>query len=163
MKQIQFLILFTIFSSTAFAAGSGGHSHGESHGHEGAQFGVGQPFNGKPDRTVMVSMLDTMRFEFSPELTDLHQGEVIKFVVKNDGSIVHEFSIGNSEEQMQHAEMMRKMPNMMHKDPNTVSLKPGEVANLTWRFMGKDKVVFACNIPGHFEAGMHHDIAIDSQ
>jgi len=26
--------------------------------------------------------------------------------------------------------------------------------------MGKDIVVFACNIPGHFEAGMKHTLAI---
>lgn len=26
--------------------------------------------------------------------------------------------------------------------------------------MGKDTVVFACNIPGHFEAGMKHILAI---
>jgi uncharacterized cupredoxin-like copper-binding protein len=27
--------------------------------------------------------------------------------------------------------------------------------------MGKDTVVFACNIPGHFEAGMQHALAIE--
>ena len=158
MKKINIIIMALLFSSTAFAAGSGDHDHG----HDDAEFAVGKPFKGKPDRIVNVSMLDSMRFEFSPELKDLHHGEKIKFVVKNNGSIVHEFSVGNSEEQMKHAEMMRKMPNMMHKDPNTVSLKPGETADLNWRFMGEDTVVFACNIPGHFEAGMHHEADIEA-
>lgn len=40
------------------------------------------------------------------------------------------------------------------------SLEPGESASLSWPFEGSDTVVFACNIPGHFEAGMHYDIAI---
>ena len=55
---------------------------------------------------------------------------------------------------------MRKMPDMKHKDPNTVSLAPGESAMLSWRFKGSDTVVFACNIPGHFEAGMKQIAAI---
>ena len=56
--------------------------------------------------------------------------------------------------------MMRKMPNMDHEDPNTVSLAAGETARLSWRFMGDDAVVFACNIPGHFEAGMKYVLPI---
>ncbi len=39
---------------------------------------------------------------------------------------------------------------MKHNDPDTVSLAPGELAKLSWEFMGKDTVVFACNISGHF-------------
>ena len=64
---------------------------------------------------------------------------------------------------MAHAQMMRKMPDMHHADPNTVSLEPGESATLAWEFMGKDTAVFTSNIPGHLEAGMHHDVAISKQ
>ena len=56
--------------------------------------------------------------------------------------------------------MMREMPNMEHKDPNAVILEPGESATLKWRFKGGETVVFACNIPGHYEAGMHHQLAM---
>jgi hypothetical protein len=74
------------------------------------------------DRQIKVSMLDTMRFVFEPELKSLKHGETIEFVVTNDGAIQHEFSIGNAVDQVKHAEMMRKMPDMDHQDPNTVSL-----------------------------------------
>jgi uncharacterized cupredoxin-like copper-binding protein len=80
--------------------------------------------------------------------------------LRNDGSIQHEFSIGNAEDQVKHAIMMQKTPDMKHSDPNTVSLPPGESTTLSWKFMGTDTVVFACNIPGHFEAGMKHVQAI---
>ena len=156
MKYLITLIFSTFISTTALAAGSGDHSHD----HGKAEFQVGQPHDGEPDRVIEVSMLDTMRFEFAPEFHSLHAGEVIRFWVRNDGNIVHEFSIGNAEEQKKHAEMMRKMPNMKHDDPNTVSLEPGESATLTWKFMGDDTVVFACNEPGHFEAGMRHSLDI---
>jgi uncharacterized cupredoxin-like copper-binding protein len=135
---------------------SGTHTHS----HDEAKYSVGEPGKGNPDRIISVSMRDTMRFVFEPELGELRQGETIEFHVRNDGQIQHEFSIGNAEDQVRHAIMMQRMPNMKHDDPNTVSLPPGESATLSWKFMGKDAVVFACNIPGHFAAGMKHVLAI---
>ncbi|MDC1287783.1 hypothetical protein N8198_07850 [Gammaproteobacteria bacterium] len=49
---------------------------------------------------------------------------------------------------------------MKHNDPNTISLAAGESVRLSWKFMGKDTVVFARNVPGHFEAVMKHIRAI---
>ena len=156
MQAFMTALVCMAFAGTAYAAGS--HEHGHGHGH--ADFKVGQPATGMPDRVIVVSMHDTMKFVFSPEFTDLHDGEVIRFEVRNDGAIAHEFSIGNAEEQAGHAQMMREMPNMKHDDPNAVMLDPGQSASITWRFKGDDTVVFSCNIPGHFEAGMHHELAI---
>lgn len=152
MNKLLIVLILTLTSTSILAGGT----HGDGHG--GAKFSVGEPASGKPDRIFDVSMRDNMRFVFKPEFKDLHDGEVIRFNVKNDGAIVHEFSIGNAADQVEHAKMMREMPGMKHVDPNTVSLEPGESATITWRFKGGDTVVFACNIPGHFEAGMHHDL-----
>ena len=156
MKYMLTLILFTLTSVSALASGTHEGGHGM------AKFAVGEPTMDEPDRTFDVSMRDTMRFVFSPEFEDLHEGEVIRFNVRNEGNIVHEFSIGNAAEQEAHAEMMRKMPDMKHEDPNTVSLQPGETGTITWRFMGKDTVIFSCNVPGHYEAGMHHGLPIEA-
>ena len=149
-----------ILVAAAHAGGSGDHSHG--HGHGAAKFSVGEPATGHAARVVDVSMRDTMRFVFDPALDSLKDGEVVEFVVRNDGNIVHEFSIGNAEEQVAHAKMMREMTNMRHEDANTVSPEPGKTSRIRWRFMGDDTVVFACNIPGHYEAGMHHKVPIMS-
>jgi uncharacterized cupredoxin-like copper-binding protein len=149
--------LFFLILLPGIAVASGSHDHSHDHDHDGAKFSVGEPGKGTPDRVVRVSMQDSMRFVFDPPLDKLRHGEVIEFLVSNDGAIQHEFSIGNAEDQVAHAEMMRKMPDMKHEDPNTVSLAAGETARLKWRFMGDDTVVFACNIPGHFEAGMKHE------
>lgn len=131
-----------------------------THSHDHMKYSVGNPGEGTPDRRISVSMQDTMRFMFEPDLGELKEGETIEFTVRNDGQVQHEFSIGNSEDQVKHAIMMQKMPDMKHNDPNTVSLAPGKAAKLSWKFMGEDTVVFACNIPGHFEAGMKHVQAI---
>lgn len=49
---------------------------------------------------------------------------------------------------------MRKMPKMDYQNPNTGLLSPGETARLSWQFTADDTDAFACNIPGHFKAGM---------
>ena len=109
-----------------------------------------------PTKTIKVTMLDTMRFEFDQTPT-LKAGDVVKFVVTNNGKIPHEFSIGTPQEQQHHREMMKDMPNMDHGDSdNALTVQPGQTAPLLWQFSGKDQVLFACNVPGHFEAGMKH-------
>jgi len=154
MKRLIKVVVLSIFSSAVLASGT------HSHSHDDMMYSVGKPGKGTPNRVIEVSMQDSMRFEFSPELDSLKDGETIEFRVRNDGKVQHEFSIGNSDDQVKHAIMMQKMPDMVHNDPNTVSLKPGESASLSWTFMGKDTVVFACNVPGHFEAGMKHSLTI---
>ncbi|NOX09241.1 MAG: cupredoxin family protein [Gammaproteobacteria bacterium] len=133
--------------------GSMGHGDEEgSHGHEISP--VGQPaMASQATKTIRVSAMDTMRYHFSSK-PDLQAGDIVKFVITNEGKINHEFSIGDEEEQEEHRAMMRKMPGMVHADGNTVTIKPGETKELTWQFKGDDEVIFACNIPGHFEAGM---------
>jgi uncharacterized cupredoxin-like copper-binding protein len=44
---------------------------------------------------------------------------------------------------------------MGHDDPNSVLLNPGETKELVWKF--SEAIVgleFACNVPGHYQAGM---------
>jgi uncharacterized cupredoxin-like copper-binding protein len=154
MKHVIAAVLLGLFPATLMASGSHDHSH------DAMKYGVGEPGKGEPDRVISVSMQDSMRFVFSPQLGQLKNGETIEFRVTNDGQIQHEFSIGNAEEQVKHAQMMQKMPDMKHNDPNTVSLAPGESATISWKFTGKDEVIFACNIPGHFAAGMKHKAVI---
>lgn len=162
-------IVIASLLSTVFLAGCAGISHQAHDGGHHAMSRVGEPGTGAPDRQVSVSMQDNMRFVFNPGLDTLVDGETIEFIVSNDGVLPHEFSIGDAQDQIDHAEEMKQMSSMSHdgsamkhRDPNTVSLASGETASLMWKFKGADAtVVFACNVPGHFEAGMHHRLAIE--
>ncbi len=137
-----------------------GAGHGDGHGGHHADSAVGKPAQGMAaTKTYQVSMLDSMKFVFNQK-PDLSPGDVVKFVVTNNGKIPHEFSIGNAAEQAKHNEMMKKMPDMQHEDGNTVTVQPGQRKELVWQFAGHDEVVFACNVPGHFEAGMFHKAAL---
>ena len=177
------ILLVGVFSGTAFAGGEhahghmmekkatshekkndhsmnnmGGMVHNDEHDSEGSS--VGMPAAADQATSIIrVYMRDSMRYEFVPK-PNIKKGDIVKFVVINKGNIPHEFSIGDEKEQASHRKMMQKMPGMMHEDGNTVSVFPGKRKELTWKFGGDSEVVFACNVPGHFEAGMYHKVSI---
>jgi uncharacterized cupredoxin-like copper-binding protein len=125
--------------------------------HEGEHFSAGEPGNPKkPARTVTVVMSDsdgTMRF--IPDRVDIKKGEQIRFILKNNGVLKHEFMLANVKDNDKHAELMKKYPDMEHDDPNAKSVDPGKTAEILWRFSKPGEFEFACLIPGHREAGMH--------
>lgn len=134
----------------------GGHDLGH------AKSAVGKPApRMTPTKIYQVSMLDSMQFVFNQE-PELSTGDVVEFIVTNDGKIPHEFSIGNAAEQSRHNAMMKSMPNMDHgHSDSALTVQPGQTATLLWQFTGNEQVVFACNIPGHFEAGMKYSTQLN--
>jgi uncharacterized cupredoxin-like copper-binding protein len=104
------------------------------------------------------SGLDTMHY--APEKLTVKSGQTVRFIVTDAGKLKQEFVIGDAEEQRQHAEMMKKMPDMKHDEGNAVSLEPGQTEELIWRFGKPGNVEIACHIPGHYEAGMHAIVTV---
>lgn len=150
-KKFAILALITAFAGQSFAI-EDHSSHNHSHGMTST---IGKPYDAsKATKVVKVDLVDTMKFEFNEQL-NLKEGDIVRFVVTNKGQIDHEFSIGSEKEQKKHLEAMKKMPDMVHHDGNTITLKPSETKELTWKFTKKETVMFACNIPSHFEAGMY--------
>ena len=103
-------------------------------------------------RTVELKMGDNMRF--APNKIEVKRGEVVKFVVKNDGKLLHELVIGAKKELDEHAALMAKFPNMEHSEPYMVHVKPGATGEIVWDFNRRGDFDFACLIAGHYEAGM---------
>lgn len=121
---------------------------------------VGMPAMGaKPDKVVHVLLNDDMTIKFKKEVK-IEPNDVVQFVVMNLGKIDHEFTIGSATEQLEHREMMKKMPNHMHDSGNAITVQPGKAKQLLWHFHGDSAVEFACNIPGHAEAGMVKKISL---
>lgn len=140
-------------ASTAWAAGSHVGGHGFSFGEPGKESEV--------DRTIRVTASDT---DFNFEQLHIHSGETIRFIVTNEGELEHDFTIGPAALQKKHRQEMMEMMNgdgdmaKMHNDPNAVYLKPGETKELIWSFKNVQDLEFACNVPGHYEAGMKGEI-----
>ncbi len=126
------------------------------------------------DRVITVLMYDNY---FEPNQIKIKKNETIKFLVKNKGELVHEFNIATKAMHLKHQtemmemveneiilvdkidkikmkEMAKKNPSMAHSHSNSVLLSPGESAELIWKFSNTLDIEAACNVPGHYEAGM---------
>jgi uncharacterized cupredoxin-like copper-binding protein len=150
-----------VFAALALLS-SGAHAHGAADEKARAPAStkaedVSMPFGrpGDPEkvgRTVTIRMSDTMRF--TPDSVTVKRGETVRFLVKNEGKILHEMVLGNDEGLKEHAALMRKFPEMEHDEPYMVHVSPGKTGQMIWTFDKPGEVVFACLIPGHYEAGM---------
>ncbi|ARN20842.1 cupredoxin domain-containing protein [Piscinibacter gummiphilus] len=157
MKNMLKAIAASALALTALAV----RAHGaEEHGGtrrfdpakvEATDFGQeGDP--AKVTRTLDVGMADTMRF--TPAGIVVKRGETVRFVVRNDGQVLHEMVLGTKQAIADHAALMKKFPEMEHADANMAHVKPGQRGEIVWRFTKAGEFQFACLQPGHFEAGM---------
>lgn len=149
-KSIVFL---ASIATQSFATGNhaGGHADSDAIGEPGKAADA--------KRTVKVEMLDTMRF--NPQSISVKQGETIKFIVKNSGKIKHEMVLGTEKELKEHAEVMKKNPEMEHDDANQITVQPGKSGEIIWQFTKTGKVNFACLQPGHYDAGMAGTVTVN--
>ena len=125
-------------------------------------------------RIITIKMHDNY---FEPSEININKNETIKFIVLNVGELVHEFNIATKEMHIKHQpemmmmveneilmvdkidkkkmhEISKKNPSMAHSHSNSVLLSPGESAELIWKFTNSIVIEAACNVPGHYEAGM---------
>jgi uncharacterized cupredoxin-like copper-binding protein len=109
-------------------------------------------------RTVTIVMDDNMRF--SPDKLSFKRGDTVRFVVRNQGKLLHELVIGTKKELDEHAAMMLKHPAMQHDDPSMVHVAAGKTGSLIWTFNRAGEFDFACLIAGHYQAGMVGKISV---
>ncbi len=109
-------------------------------------------------RTVTIDMRDSMRF--SPASLTIRQGEIVKFVIRNRGRLLHELVLGTAEELKAHGEMMKRFPGMEHDEPHMAHVAPGKTGVIGWQFTQAGEFQFACLLPGHYEAGMVGSIRV---
>lgn len=109
----------------------------------------------KPARIVKVTM-DEMdgRMMFMPAKVDVKEGEQIKFMLRNNGELDHEFVLGCAADHLQHAEATKKSSDIAHNDTSARRLAPKKSSEIVWKFNKPGEFEFACLIPGHREAGM---------
>jgi uncharacterized cupredoxin-like copper-binding protein len=141
----------TLALAVALASGASFASGSHAGGHD--ELTVGEPGQaGQVSRTVKIAMTDNMRF--SPADISVKAGETVRFLVSNSGQIKHELVLGTAKELKEHYALMLKNPGMEHADANQVTVAPGRVGEVIWRFTKPGKVDFGCLQPGHYDAGM---------
>ena len=160
MKIVKFLFILMCFNSLAYAdknmkIGSKGNENDIS-------------------RVIKVIMYDNY---YEPSSFQINAGETIKFEIENAGELVHEFNIANKMMHINHQPEMEKMvdneilftdsidknkmkkmakidKSMGHSHSNSVLLEPKQKGNIIWRFDNAVNIEVACNVPGHYQAGM---------
>ena len=160
MKFLKILILFFLINSVANAdknmkIGSKGNENEVS-------------------RVIKVIMHDNY---YEPNSFQVKAGQTIKFEVENIGELVHEFNIANKMMHMKHQPEMQKMveneillsdsidkakmkkmakidKSMAHSHSNSVLLEPKQKGEIIWKFDNAANIEIACNVPGHYQAGM---------
>jgi len=143
-------------------------------------YAFGQPAAAdKATRTVEVTLQD---IAFAPKSLDVKAGETVRFVLVNKGQLLHEFNLGDAAMHAAHQKEMLQMQAsgmltstgmgkmdhsamghgaMKHDDPNSVLVEPGKTAELTWTFTQATGLEFACNLPGHYQAGMVGKLTVE--
>ncbi|WP_460418585.1 cupredoxin domain-containing protein [Pseudomonas sp. microsymbiont 2] len=150
----------------------------------GKPFAFGEPAEAaKATRTVEVVLKD---IAFEPKSIKVKAGETVRFVLINEGKLPHEFNLGDKAMHTEHQKEMIAMQGKMftagmnhegmdhgqmdhgqmggghgHSGGNTVLLQPGQRAELTWTFRKSAPIEFACNVPGHYQAGMVGPLTIE--
>ena len=109
-------------------------------------------------RTIEIKMSDTMRF--TPDVIEVKHGETLRLIATNAGGVMHEIVLGTRETLEEHAEMMKKFPNMAHDEPYMAHVSAGSKGEVIWQFNRSGLFEFACLLPGHFEAGMRGRIIV---
>ena len=125
-------------------------------------------------KVIIVKMYDNY---YEPNKFKIKKNQTIKFIVYNYGELVHEFNIATKEMHLSHQQEMMKMVNneillvdridkkkmkelskkdhsMSHSHSNSVLLEPNQSAEIIWKFNTNVDLEAACNVPGHYEAGM---------
>ena len=136
----------------AALAGPGGKGHSHAH----SEFSAGEPGDPKkPARIIQVTMQEgDGKMMFIPARLEIKRGEQVKFMLRNNGELDHEFILASTEENVKHAEEMKKNPEMEHDDPNAKRLAPKKTTEIVWKFTKAGQFEYGCLIPGHREAGM---------
>jgi uncharacterized cupredoxin-like copper-binding protein len=150
-----------VFSLAVLASPVSAGPGAPSHQHDTA-FSAGEPGDPrKPAQVVMVTMRESDgRMLFIPDRIEIKKGQQVRFILRNNGMLEHEFVLATTEENLKHAEEMKKNPEMEHDDPNGRRVNPKRAAELVWRFSKIGQFEFGCLIPGHREAGMTGTIIV---
>lgn len=153
----------------------------QSHDHGGHGPGAGQP--GTTDaatRTIAVTLGEHF---MTPETIRVAPGETVRFRVTNQGEFLHSFVIANPQTHGDRQAMMGMMldhgmitetainPGQMkmdhgdghhmdHDHHDLLLVEPGKSADLVWTFPQGGDIVIACDMPGHYEAGMAASLTI---
>ncbi len=162
VKNAWFAALCALMAASAVAHGPAEHqalapASGAPSPEETAFGRAGDP--ARVHRTIEVAMSDAMRYD--PAEIRVKRGETVRLVVTNRGRTLHEIVLGTKQDLRQHAELMKRFPDMQHEEAYMAHVQPGASEALVWQFTRPGTFYYGCLLPGHFEAGMVGKVVVE--
>jgi uncharacterized cupredoxin-like copper-binding protein len=93
---------------------------------------------------------------FWPSHIDVGKGERVRFVIRNEDPIDHEFIVGPGPIQTMH----ELGTDVLHDGPGAVSVPLFTTRRTTFTFGDEPRSLFGCHLPGHWAYGMRGTIAV---
>ncbi len=179
----RLLTMSTVGLAAAFALASQAAEGPPGHSHDHGASAIGEPAKATAQtRTVAITLIDnafepdrvtvrageTVRFaiknsgqllhEFNIGTAAMHAEHQKEMAMMAEHGMITATGVDAHMMKMDHSHMGHGAPGapmaMKHDDPNSVLVAPGETKELVWKFTKAAELEFACNIPGHYEAGM---------
>lgn len=156
--KVKFLALLAVSSLLVGACGSNGNDPASSSGgHDMGSMDTEGVVPGEAadasqaEREILVTASDELSFD--PSTIEVSPGEVVTFVIRNEGENDHEFVLGDGAFQAMHERDMEEGHHISSMD-NAITVPPGDTGELTWKFTDAGSLQFGCHEPGHYEGGM---------
>jgi uncharacterized cupredoxin-like copper-binding protein len=109
------------------------------------------------ERTVVVTIHHS---RFQPGALRVRPGSTVRFVIRNQDPIDHEFILGDAAVQRRHEHGTERHHGGV---PGEVSVAAGQEAATTFTFpAAPGSLEYACHLPGHYAYGMHGLVRIGS-
>jgi uncharacterized cupredoxin-like copper-binding protein len=96
--------------------------------------------------------------KFSIDTLHVYAGSTVRFLIRNDDPIHHEFIVGDAQVHLRH----QRGSEATHPPvPGEVSVGPGELGETFYEFAKPGRYEFACHLPGHLAFGMRGWVIVD--
>jgi len=160
-KPTRRLVLTSAFAEFLITACGGSASSTTAAGSDANQgeFAFGEPADSSNTDRI-VEIVATEGLVFDPSDLTATTGETVTFRIVNEGTIIHDFTLGDEVTQDEHEEEMAEMGGMAHEASNAVTVAAGATKELTWTFTQPGTVLIGCHQPGHYDAGMKGQITV---
>ena len=106
-------------------------------------------------RTVHVTIKWT---SFHPSQFSFPDGTTVRFVIRNQDPIEHEFILGSKRVQ----DHVEHTAHLAHDGsvPGQITVPPGTVRTTTYTFGRPGSVLLGCHLPGHYAYGMRGTVTV---
>jgi uncharacterized cupredoxin-like copper-binding protein len=109
---------------------------------------------GSETRTIVVRIEHS---QFQPSDLSFKRGEAVRFVIRNDDPIDHEFILGDQEVQERHEDGREQEHGAI---PGEISIDAGKEASTTYVFERRGSFIYGCHLPGHYDYGMKGTVQV---